>query len=51
MTEKLDNKHATKDIKQTRNKRELIPFRDSAIEKINRMNIEFGSKRFKEFRF
>ena len=51
MTEKLDNKHATKDIKQTRKPREVIPFRDSAIEKINRMNIEFGSKRFKEYKF
>ena len=51
MTEKLDNKHATKDIKQTRKPREVIPFRDSAIEKINQMNIEFGSKRFKDFRF
>ena len=51
MTEKLDNKHATNGIKQTRKPREVIPFRDSAIEKINRMNVEFGSKRFKDFRF
>ena len=34
MKEKLDNKLATDPIKQTSNKREVIPFRDSAIEKI-----------------
>ena len=48
---KLDNKHATEEIKQTRNKRELIPFRDSAIEKISKTNIDFQLKRFKEFKF
>jgi len=50
---KLDNKHATEEIKQTRNKRkrELIPFRDSAIEKISKTNIDFELKRFKEFKF
>ena len=36
---------------RSRNKRTLLPFRDSAIEKINRLNIEFGASRFKEFRF
>ena len=34
MTEKLDNKLETSEIKQTRNKRTLITFRDSTIEKI-----------------
>ena len=34
MTEKLDNKLVTDKIKQTRNKKPLIPFRDSAIDKI-----------------
>ena len=36
---------------RSRNKRTLLPFRDSAIEKINRLNIEFGASRVKEFRF
>ena len=36
---------------RSRIKRTLLPFRDSAIEKINRLNIEFGASRFKEFRF
>ena len=48
---KLDNKHATDKIIQTRNKRELISFRDSAIEKISKTNIDFELKRFKEFKF
>lgn len=51
MTKKLDNTLETKEIKQTRNKREVIPFRDSAISKINRSNTEFYSKRFKEYKF
>ena len=51
MTEKLDNKHATEEIKQTRNKRELIPFKDSAIEKTSIKSLNFGLKRFKEFKF
>ena len=33
MEEKLDNEHATDPIKQTRNKREIMSFRDSTIEK------------------
>ena len=52
--EKLYNRLATTSIKQTgnkRNKRPLIPFRDSAIEKISKTNIDFELKRFKEFRF
>jgi len=51
MKEKLDNTLDTKEIKQTRNKRETIPFRDSAISKLSRTNTEFGSKRFKEYKF
>ena len=51
MTEKLDNEHATDQIKQTRNKREIMSFRDSAIEKISIKNLNFGSKRFKQFKF
>ena len=43
MTEKLDNEHATDQIKQTRNKRELISFRDSTIEKISIKSLNFGS--------
>ncbi len=51
MKEKLDNKLATDPIKQTSNKREVIPFRDSAIEKISKTNTDFNLKRFKEFKF
>jgi hypothetical protein len=40
MKEKLANKLATNPIKQTSNKREVIPFRDSAIEKISKTNLE-----------
>ena len=43
MTEKLDNEHATDQIKQTRNKRELMSFRDSAIEKMSIKNLNFES--------
>ena len=50
MEEKLDNEHATDLIKQTRNKREIMSFRDSAIEKISIKNLNFGSKRFSEFK-
>ena len=50
MTEKLDNEHATDPIKQTRNKREIMSFRDSAIEKISIKNLAFGSKRFRKFK-
>ncbi len=51
MTEKLDNKLETKVIRQTGNKRLVIPFKDSAIEKIKENNTEFGTRRFKEFKF
>ena len=51
MKEKLDNKLATDPIKQTSNKREVIPFRDSAIEKISKTNTDFNLKRFKLFKF
>ena len=51
MTEKLDNKLETGEIKQTRNKRPIIPFRDSAIDRIKKTDTEFGRKRFKEFKF
>ena len=51
MEEKLDNKHATDPIKQTRNKREIMSFRDSAIEKISIKSLNFGFKRFRQFKF
>ena len=51
MTEKLDTELETSKIKQTRNKRELIPFKDSAIDKIKKTEISFGLKRFKEYKF
>ena len=43
MTEKLNNEHATDQIKQTRNKRDIMSFRDSVIEKISIKNLNFGS--------
>ena len=42
MTEKLDNEHATDPIKQTRNKREIMSFRDSAIDKLTKTNTTFA---------
>ena len=42
---KLDNQLETNQIKQTGNKRELILFRDSAIEKIKKTNIDFKGNR------
>ena len=35
----------------SRQKRPLIAFKDSAIEKIKKIDIEFGKSRFKEFKF
>jgi integrase len=51
MTDKLDNKLETSEIKQTRNKRTLITFRDSTIEKITKANTDFNLKRFRLFKF
>jgi len=42
MEEKLDNEHATDPIKQTRNKREIMSFRDSAIDKLTKTNTTFA---------
>ena len=51
MTEKLDIKLDLNQITQTRSKRPVIPFRDSAIDKITKTTTDFGSKRLKEFSF
>ena len=51
MTEKLDIKLDLNQITQTRSKRPIIPFRDSAIDKITKTTTDFGSKRLKEFSF
>jgi integrase len=51
MNKKLDTQLDNTEIKQTRNKREVIPFRDSAITKITRTNTNFQNKAFKEFKF
>ena len=51
MNKKLDNTLETDEIKQTRKPRETLPFRDSAISKLNRGNTEFYNKRFKEYKF
>ena len=48
---KLGDEHAIDEIKQTRNKWEVITFRDSAIEEISIMNLNFGPKLSKEFKF
>ena len=36
---------------RSRNKRSLLAFRDSAIERIKNIDITFGASRFKEFKF
>ena len=41
MKEKLDTKLDTVEITQTRYKRQTIPFRDSAVDKITKTNTEF----------
>ena len=51
MKEKLDIKLDLNQIKQTRSKRSIIPFRDSAIDKITKTTTDFGNKRLKEFSF
>ena len=44
---KINDKHTTEEIKQTRNKRVLIPFKDSLIKKISIKNLDFELKEFK----
>ena len=51
MTDKLDNKLVSDDINQTCIKKKIIPFRDSAIDKLQKQNIEFGSTRQLLFKF
>jgi len=51
MKAKTRNTLETGEINQTRNKRTIIPFRDSAIDKITKTNTDFNLKRFKEFKF
>ena len=51
MKEKLDTQLDNNQITQTRKQRVLIPFRDSAIEKITRTNTDFGGRPFKELKF
>ena len=48
---KLDTKLELNDIKQTRTKRKTIPFRDSAIDKITRLNTDFGPKKYMPYNF
>ena len=51
MKEKLANKLATDPIKQTSNKREVIPFRDSAIDKLKKTNTIFGNRKLNIYKF
>ena len=51
MNKKLGAELEKVEIKQTRNKRIVIPFRDSTIDKVTNHNTEFGTRRFKEFKF
>jgi hypothetical protein len=46
MNKKLGAELEKVEIKQTRNKRVVIPFRDSAIDKVTNHNTEFGTRRF-----
>jgi cell division protein YceG involved in septum cleavage len=49
--EKLETSLEKAKIKQTRNKVELIRFRDNAINKVKKGNYNFGKKRFKYILF
>ena len=51
MTEKLDTKLETDEIKQTRTKRPTIPFRDSAIDKLKKTNTTFGNRKLNIYKF
>jgi len=51
MTEKLDNRPVTNEIKQTCNKKSTLPFKDKSIESIKKNNTDFKGKRHKIFRF
>ena len=51
MTEKLDTTLELNEIKQTRTKRKTIPFRDSALDKINRTTTDFGPKKYIAYNF
>ena len=51
MTEKLDTKLDTVEIKQTRSKRPTISFRDSAIDKLTKNNTTFDNKKFNAYKF
>jgi hypothetical protein len=46
MNTKLDTTLELDQIKQTRNKRKKISFRDSAISKLTRSNTEFENKKY-----
>ena len=48
---KLDTKLDLNKIEQTRFKRSIIPFRDSAIDKITKTTTDFEGRRLKEFSF
>ena len=51
MTEKLDHKLVTNEIKQTCNEKIKLAFRDSSIDKIDRTKIYFGTKSQKLIKF
>jgi len=51
MTNKLDHKLVTKEITQTCNNKETLPFRDSAIQKLKATDVAFKFKRHKLFKF
>ena len=51
MTEKLDHKLVTNEIKQTCNEKIKLAFRDSSIDKIDRTKIYFGAKSQKLIKF
>jgi len=49
--EKLEIEQERVEKKQTRNKVDLIRFRDDAINKIKKSNLDFGKKTYKDFPF
>jgi len=51
MNKKLDHSLDTVEIKQTRSNRSTINFKDSAIDKITKLNTDFENRKFKTYKF
>lgn len=51
MNKKLDHTLDTVEIKQTRSQRSIINFRDSAIDKLKKLDTDFENRKFKAYKF